>query len=205
MGSAVSDCVRVLVADAPLTRLGVRLALEGHAVICAEVDNCALAIQAACSQRPDVCLIGHSLPGGAITAIRAIASAVPQTSVVVLSDRDDTSGLVLAVRAGAVGFVPARCDAEQLRRVISVVINHEAAVPRAMVRSLVDELRQLERAAEGHFSVREAEILSKLQVGHSTAEIAKSLMISPVTVRRHISKLVHKAGVRDRDELVNAS
>ncbi len=199
----MSDSVRVLVADAPITRLGVRLALEGYAVICAEAESCALAIRSACSERPDVCLIGHTIPGGGITAIRAITRAVPETSVVVLSDRDDTSDLVRAVRAGAVGFVPASFDAEQLRRVISVVINHEAAVPRSMVRSLVDELRQLERTAEDHLSLREAEILGKLRLGHSTTEIAKGLMISPVTVRRHISKLVHKAGVRDRDELVS--
>ncbi len=200
----MTDSVRVLVADAPITRLGVRLALDGYAVICAEAENCALAIRAACSERPDVCLIGHSIPGGGIAAIHAISRAVPETSVVMLSDRDDTSGLVRAVRAGAVGFVPARFDAEQLRRVISVVINHEVAVPRSMVRSLVDELRQLERTAEDHLSLREAEILGKLRLGHSTAEIANGLMISPVTVRRHISKLVQKAGVRDRDELVSA-
>ena len=67
----MSDSVRVLVADAPVTRLGVRLALEGCAVICAEVESCAFAIRAACSERPEVCLIGNSIPGGAITAIRA--------------------------------------------------------------------------------------------------------------------------------------
>lgn len=197
------NAIRVLVADAAPTRLGVRVALEGHAVICAEAATCPLAVRAACLERPQVCLIGHALPGGGITAISAISRAVPQTSVIVLSDRDDSTGLLAAVRAGAIGWVPAGFGAERLLRVIDAVVNHEAALPRSMVSSLVEELRRLGRASEDHLTTREAEILRELRLGHSTAAIAQSLMISPVTVRRHISQLVQKAGVSDRGELVN--
>lgn len=200
-GSGVGDAVRVLVADARPTRLGVRIALEGHAVICAEADTCPLAVRAACLERPQICLIGHALPGGGITAIREISQSLPETSVIMLSDRDDSTGLLPAVRAGAIGWVPASFDAQHLLRVIDAVINHEAALPRSMVSSLVNELRRLERATEEHLTVSEAEILRQLRLGHSTAAIAQALMISPVTVRRHISNLVQKVGVRDRSEL----
>jgi DNA-binding NarL/FixJ family response regulator len=44
-----------------------------------------------------------------------------------------------------------------------------------------------------------------LRRGHSTAEIAARIEIAPVTVRRHISELVHKLGVADRSELVAAA
>jgi DNA-binding NarL/FixJ family response regulator len=43
-----------------------------------------------------------------------------------------------------------------------------------------------------------------LRRGHTTATIAKRLQIAPVTVRRHISELVHKLGVEDRSALVGA-
>ncbi len=200
----MSRSVRVLVADHAPTRAGVRLALDGHAEICAEADTCPLAIRAACSLRPEVCLIGRSIPGDAIEAVREIARSVPETSIVVLSDRSDASGLVEAMRAGAVGYVPGGFDADQLRRVVRSVAADEVAVPRSMVRSIVEELRQLERAAEERLTVREAEILGMLRRGKSTTEIARQLRISPVTVRRHISKLVQKAGVADRDELIAA-
>ncbi|MGO9750711.1 MAG: zinc-ribbon domain-containing protein [Solirubrobacteraceae bacterium] len=58
-----------------------------------------------------------------------------------------------------------------------------------MVRGLVDEFRRPERAAEDRLTQRKAEILGKLHLGDSTAEIAKALAISPVTARRDISDL----------------
>lgn len=201
----MSNAIRVLIADHAPTRAGVRLALQGHAEICAEADSCPLAISAACSLRPAVCLIGRSISGDALAAVREISRSVPETSVVLLSDRNDASGLVDAIRAGAVGYVPGGFDADQLRRVVRSVAAAEAAVPRSMVRDLVNELRELERAAEDRLTSREAEILAMLHRGQSTTVIASQLDISPVTVRRHISKLVQKFGVADRDELIDAT
>jgi DNA-binding CsgD family transcriptional regulator len=40
-----------------------------------------------------------------------------------------------------------------------------------------------------------------LRRGHSTAAIAQRLGITPTTVRRHISDLVHKLGVEGRSAL----
>jgi DNA-binding NarL/FixJ family response regulator len=201
----VSRVVRVLVADRAPTRLGVRLALEGYAVICAEAEDVAAALSAARQRRPDVCLIGSSIPGDAIRATREICATVPETAVVILSDTSDVSDLLPALRAGAIGYVPAGFDAEQLRRVIEAVIADEPAVPRAMVKSLIAALREHEHAAQSKLTAREAEILMMLRHGHSTGAIASRLSIAPVTVRRHIAKLVHKAGARDRSELVGAS
>lgn len=199
-----SGGIRVLVADHVPTRLGIRLALAGHAEICAEADTCPLAVSAACTSRPDVCLIGESLPGGGINAVREISRAVPETSLVVLSHRQSGHNLLTAVRAGAVGYVPAGFDAPQLRRVITSVVSDQVAVPRSLVRDLVTELRELQRAVEEGITGREAEILAMLRAGRTTTAIATQLEISPVTVRRHISKLVQKAGVRDRDELIRS-
>jgi DNA-binding NarL/FixJ family response regulator len=44
-----------------------------------------------------------------------------------------------------------------------------------------------------------------LRRGHSTAQIAERIEIAPVTVRRHISELVHKLGVADRAELIGTA
>ncbi|MGO9752785.1 MAG: LuxR C-terminal-related transcriptional regulator [Solirubrobacteraceae bacterium] len=198
----MSGAVRVLVADRAPTRLGVCLALAGHAEICAEAETCALAISAARSARPDVCLIGLSMPGGGLHAVREISRSAPETAVVVLSDRYDGNELLRVVRAGAVGYAPAGFDAQHLRRVITSVIAGEVVVPRSMVRELVNELRELERAAQDGLTVREAEILGMLRAGQPTTAIAMQLAISPITVRRHISKLVRKAGVRNRDQLI---
>ncbi len=51
---------------------------------------------------------------------------------------------------------------------------------------------------------REEEVLRLLRSGLRTAEIGRSLSLSPVTVRRHISAGVAKLGVADRQEAIGA-
>ena len=189
-------------ADTAPTRLGVRLALEGMATICAEADDREGALRQALAERPDVCLIGRSLPGGGIAAVREICAALPTTAVVVLADSNDVDDLLASLRAGAIGYMSVGFEPAQLRRAIIAVHTKEAAIPRHMVRDLVDEIRALERAADGDLTLRQAQILTMLRRGHSTARIASSLSISPVTVRRHISVLVRKAGVSGRAQLL---
>ena len=72
-----------------------------------------------------------------------------------------------------------------------------------MVLELLLEMRNVGSA--GGLSNRESQVLGMLRRGHSTAEIAARIEIAPVTVRRHISELVHKLGVADRSELVTAN
>ena len=106
-----------------------------------------------------------------------------------------------SVRAGAVGYVPGGLDAERLRRVFRALRGSEAIVPRAMVNELLSELRGTHNAENG-LTGREAQVLGMLRRGHSTAWIAERLQIAPVTVRRHISELVHKLGVESRSDLI---
>ncbi len=180
------------------------MALDGFATVCAEAGDRAGAVRGAASSRPDVCLIGRSLVGGGIEAVREISQAGSGASVVVLADSQEVDDLLLALRAGAIGYLPVDFEPEQLRRVIAAVRSEEAAIPRTMVMDLVDEIRSFERATSGPLTLREMQVLTMLRRGDSTARIAQGLSISPVTVRRHISELVHKAGVRGREELAGA-
>jgi DNA-binding CsgD family transcriptional regulator len=80
------------------------------------------------------------------------------------------------------------------------VAAQEAAVPRAMVRELILELRTA--TVMGGVTEREAQVLRMLRRGHSTADIARRLEISPITVRRYISDLMRKLGVDSREDLM---
>ena len=198
----MSSGFRVLVADSAPTRLGVRMALQGMAAVWAEAANLEDAVRAARRLQPDVCLVGQLLPGGGIETVRRLSEAVPDAAVVLLACSNDA--LLAALRAGALGYVPAGADAAQLRRIVRAVLAREASIPRSMVLELVDELRATERAADERLTVRQAQILGMLRRGDSTAGIAENLAISPVTVRRHISKLVQKVGVSGRGGLIAA-
>jgi DNA-binding NarL/FixJ family response regulator len=49
---------------------------------------------------------------------------------------------------------------------------------------------------------RETEVMDLMCEGLSTGEMAERLVVSPVTVRRHISEIVGKLGVDDREAAV---
>lgn len=194
--------ITLLIADDAPTRLGIRMALDGEVQVCAEVDDACQAIRAAKREQPEVCLISRGLCGDGMTTVRGICRAAPTIAVVILAQERDDEDLLDAVRAGAVGYVPGALDAATLRRVIRAVAAREAIVPRAMVLDLVMELRGGGDGADA-LTYRESQVLGMLRRGHSTATIAGRLGIAPVTVRRHISELVHKFGVEDRSELLS--
>lgn len=190
--------VTLLVADNEPTRIGIGMALRGEADVCAEAEDAGHAIRAAKREQPEVCLVGRNIIGDGIRAARGICRAAPKTAVVVVADAIDTNDLLDAVRAGAVGYVSAEdLHAAGLRRIVRAAADGEAIVPRATVRGLLEELRY----RDNPLSAREGQVLRMLRCGYSTGAIAERLGITPTTVRRHISDLVHKLGVKDRSEL----
>lgn len=199
----MSRRVKLLIADQAAMRLGIRMALDGAAEVCAEAEDAEQAIRAAKREQPDVCLVGRGLPGDGLAAVRGICRAAPNAAVVVLAQDRDSDDLLDAVRAGAIGYVPGGLDADRLQRIISAVAANEAVVPRTMVLELLMELRASGSGGDG-LTGREAQVLGMLRRGHSTAMIANRLEIAPVTVRRHVSELVQKLGVEDRSALVGA-
>jgi DNA-binding NarL/FixJ family response regulator len=208
----VSSPLRVLVAHHhEATRAGVHESLE-HAefVIVGEAADADGAVELALRERPDVCLLDPELPGNGIKAAEQITSTMPGVSVVMLSRCDRTGGLLDALRAGAVGYLLLETDPERLPHALRGVISGEAAIPRRLVARLIDEFRAREtrrvlETADGpaELTSREWEIVEMLRDGLSTARIADRLLLSPVTVRRHISRVAQRLGANDRRSLLN--
>ena len=192
--------MRLLIADNPATRMGIRMALGGTVDVCAEADDAESAIRAAKREQPEACLLAREIGGDWVGAVRGICRAAPNAAVVVLAQVQDADDLLKSVRAGAVGYVPGALDPAALRRIIAAVAAQEAVVPRSLAMELVLEL-QAGGAGGNGLTVRESQVLGMLRRGHTTAAIAEQLEITPVTVRRHISELVHKLGVENRSAL----
>lgn len=197
----MTDSLRLLIAENPPTRLGIRMALGDLVDVCAETDDAEQTIRAAMRHQPDVCLIGRHIRGDGLAAVRGVCRAAPDAAVVVLDEAGSVDDLIDLVRAGAVGYVPGTVDGERLRRVVRAIASNEAIVPRSMILELLLELRSFGAGSDA-LTGRESQVLGLLRRGHSTAAIAERLSIAPVTVRRHISELVQKLGVEDRSELV---
>ena len=199
----------LVAADHLATRTGVRLALAG-AADCSEAGDTDSAVAAALREQPDVCVVDFDPPGRAIRAAAEIVSKVPRASVVVMTRRIDEEEFIAAVRAGAIGYLPEGVDPARLPYVIRSLMRGEAAVPRALVPRLIDELRG--REGRRHLDLferkpveltgREWEVVDLLRKGMSTRSIADLLGISAVTVRRHVSAVHGKLGVNSRAELL---
>jgi DNA-binding NarL/FixJ family response regulator len=202
LGSEATPQVKLLLVDHAPTRAGIRMALDGAAVICAECSEVERAIRAAKAEQPDIALIGREITGDWRAAVRGVCRAAPQCRIIVLAQTSDIDDMLESVRAGALGYVPGALTAESLRAVFRFARANEALIPRTMVAELLTEVRGAPIAASGGLTGREAQVLSMVRRGHSTASIAETLQIAPVTVRRHISELVHKLGAESRADLV---
>ena len=201
---------RVVIADDhPPTRTGARLALEHDGFdVCAEEDTGPAAVAAVLRHRPDVCLLGVDLPGGAIEAVGEIRSQLPQTAVVMLGAAARDEDLFAALEMGASGFLLEGMNAGRLGPALAGVLRGEAALPRALTARLIAEFRArarqpvLERRGDRELTRREWEVLDCLREGLSSRSIAERLFISQTTVRRHVSSVLRKLGVSSREAAV---
>jgi DNA-binding NarL/FixJ family response regulator len=200
---------RVLIAaDHGATRTGIRLALSGSADV-SEADDAEAAVDMAVRDRPDVCVVDFTPAGRGIRAAAEITTRLPGAAVVVMTDRVDEDEFLDAIQAGATGYVSQQIDPARLPHLIRDVMRGEAAVPRALVMRLLDEFRGRERRRLAlrerrgvELTGREWQVVDGLRHGMSTRQIAERLGIREVTVRRHISGVHHKVGVRSRSELL---
>ncbi|MCE3286928.1 MAG: Two component transcriptional regulator, CheY family [Gaiellaceae bacterium] len=208
--------VRVLLADdhAP-TRADVREILEAdrrfHVV--AEAADAASAIEKAVDERPDVCLLDIHMPGGGVAAAWEISARLPQAKIVMLTVSREDSHLFTALRAGASGYLLKDMDAARLPHALRDVLEGKAAMPRDLTARLVQEFRdrgprRRTALADGPYATltsREWQVLDLLRQELSTAEIARRLTLSPVTVRTHVNNILKKVRAPDRKALLESS
>jgi DNA-binding NarL/FixJ family response regulator len=209
LATAPGDPPRVVIADDhPVARRGVRLALiQGGFDVVAEASSCDGAVSAVCRELPDLCLLDLSMPGGGLQAAAQLAELAPATSVVILTVSNRTEDVVAALRTGAVGYLTKDMSPNRLAAALRGVLGGEAAIPRALFGRVLRESRDLRALALGSVSIgdvaltaRESETLRLLNSGMTTVEVGEMLSLSPITVRRHVSRAVAKLGVADRQE-----
>lgn len=205
---ASAEVTVVLGDDQGGTRAGVRQALEARGIrVVAEAGTADEAIAAAIRHKPAVCLLAVHIPGSGIVAADRIKTALPDAKIVMLTGSDRDEDLFASIRAGADGYLLKTMSARRLPDAIRGVVAGEAAIPRPLVARLVEEYRRQGRARAVYLpgsespveiTPREFEVITRLRHGAVTAEIARDLQISEVTVRRHISSVEHKLGAPNR-------
>jgi two-component system, NarL family, nitrate/nitrite response regulator NarL len=191
------------------TRQGLRMALEeGGIEVAAETDSADALVEAA--HHCDVCLISVDLPGGGMRAAAAVVAEHPDTAVIVLTSAADEEELVDAIRVGASGYLVTDIAPAGLPSAVRAVMRGELAIPRSLTPVLADRLRERlgrrQVALRGRpgveLTTREWEVLDLMCDGLTTREIAGRLLISEITVRRHISAVLKKLRVGSRSDAV---
>jgi DNA-binding NarL/FixJ family response regulator len=206
--SAVRGKMRVVIgANDPATRAGIRLALAAEDIrVCAEASSVRDVVPAVQRHKPHVCLLDSELQGDVLQAVAEISVRSPSVGVVVLDDQDTDERFLEVMRVGANGYLDKRVIAPALANVVRAVVQGEPAVPRALVRALLNDYRDRGRrrflaVAGGRdigLTTREWDVLALMRDGLSTREIASRLTISEVTVRRHIGAVLKKLDVQSR-------
>lgn len=200
--------VRVVIADDHARMRGkVRDALEsGGCVVCGEGASAAEAVKLSLEHTPDVALLDVHMPGSGIQAAREISRALPDTAVVMLTQSAEDDDLFDSMRAGASGYLLKDTDPARLAAALRGVLSGEAAIPRRLVARILGEFqapgsrRFLRKpSAAGKLSEREWEVMKLLSDGLSTQAVADQLFLSPTTVRVHVSTVLRKLRVKDRD------
>lgn len=199
----------LVVDDHPLFRKGViqLLAMEPSFDVVGEAGHFDEAVRIAREKEPDLTLLDLNMKGGSgLEVLAALKEEDPARRVVMLTVSDAPEDLMAAIRAGADGYLLKDTDPDRLPFALQGVLDGEAALPRTLAARVIEEFRSrdgrrrllLERRHGAKLTTREWEVLEGLRLGRSTAEMAKDLQVSPVTVRRHVSGIVRKLRVRDR-------
>ena len=225
MGQEESGPSRIIIADDhPLFRAAIRQTLEKHSnlEVVAEAANGKQALELCRRLEPELVLMDLRMPEmDGIAATQAIKREFPGTIVLILTALEEPTTLSDCLEAGAAGYVlkhaPALKITDAVQRVLAgeYPLNEELAM-RLLMR-LLDRGRaqkkeggsadspserslgeQRETPLDHSLTPREVEVLRLVVRGQTNQQIARNLLISASTVKRHIRHISTKLGVSDR-------
>jgi DNA-binding NarL/FixJ family response regulator len=200
--------LRVVIADDHARMRGrVRAALEGGGCeVVGEGATAEDAVRLVAEHRPDVALLDIHMPGNGIQAARDIVRSSPEVAVVMLTQSAEDEDLFDSLRAGASGYLLKDTDPGKLADLLRGVLTGEAAMPARLVARIMDEFRTPSKrrfgrpsVAAAKLSAREWEVMQLLSEGLSTEDVAGRLFLSATTVRVHVSSVLKKLRVKDRE------
>jgi DNA-binding NarL/FixJ family response regulator len=165
--------------------------------------------------RPDIIIIdlGKNNNEGP-ELVPLIKRKSPATEVIFLSGRDDNENTARALSTGALGYLVKQTDMDKLAASVKTVYNGVYYIsPMIITRTFgmflepdrrrnVPASHNRRRSIPANINRMELQIMSFIAKGHTNKEIAESLQLTQGTVRNYLSSAMHKAGLKNRTQVV---
>ncbi len=205
--------IRVAVVDdQALVRTGLRTLIESEPDLdlVGEAADGRAGLRLVRATRPDVVLCDVRMPvqdGLSLLGEVTADASLGDVRVVMLTTFELDEYVFEALRSGASGFLLKDAEPAALLDAIRVVADGGSLLAPSVTRRVIEHFGSAAPAAEPHprlvdLTEREREMVTWVATGMSNAEIADQLVVSPDTVRTHVSRAMVKLGARDRAQLV---
>lgn len=199
----------VLVDDHAVVRDGLKALLEANPEI-KVVGDAATGLQAlekVNALEPDIVIMDISMPEmNGIEAIRKILVEHPEVRVIVLSMLGTADHVFHALEAGARGYLLKESAGRDVMEAVQLVSTGEMYFSQPITRTMVDDYMRARVESDANplesLSMRENEILCMVVEGKTSAEIGRSLHLSPKTIDSYRSRMMQKLGLSDMPELI---
>lgn len=205
-----AEILQILIADDhQLFRDGIRTLLLAapDMQLAGEAETGDEVIAMTAQLQPDVVLMDIQMPGiNGIEATRQIVHTSPHVAVLMVTMFDDDHSVFSAMRAGARGYVLKGAKHEDMLRAIRAAGNGEAIFSPTVAARMMDFFAGMRPAklpeVFPELSDREREVLNLIAEGYKNPEIAEELVLSPKTIRNHVSNILSKLQVADRAQAI---
>lgn len=195
-----------LVATDPLRILGLETIFAEDGIKGAQVEIVPLSVPGALdASGVSMILIDSACTDHIFELLAAFRRTRPHLRLIILGLEEDHAYIQRIIGAGAKGYLAHTAKPSEVRLAIEIVQDGSAWAPRKVLAKLLELSSAEERRAgavnEPKFTKREAQVLKLLVEGHPNRVIAKELGIDLATVKKHVSTLMRKVGVKNRIEL----
>lgn len=192
----------MLVDDHTMVRRGLATFLRVYddLVLAGEAADGADAIAQCAATSPDVVLMDLAMPEmDGVTATEIIRRRFPTVQVIALTSFKEKERIQRALRAGAIGYLLKDVAADELAQAIRAAHAGRTTLAPEAIQALVQPAGE-DPPPGNDLTPRERTVLALLVAGLNNAEIAADLVISPSTVKSHVSQIIAKLGVSGRTE-----
>jgi len=194
----------MLVDDHTMVRRGLATFLKVYddLELAGEASNGQAAIQLCAQFHPDVVLMDMIMPDmDGATATQQIRQQFPTIQVLALTSFKEDSLVQAALQAGAIGYLLKNVSADELAQAIRAAHAGRATLSPEAAQVLVHAASQ-PPAPGFDLTRRELVVLALMVEGLNNTQIASRLIVSPSTVKSHVSNILSKLGVASRTEAV---